>query len=86
MKEENDKEYLEDATLVSEILMKIFILKKYTYQRMFSIMAYFMLNTVMYLARQMKHDEIKEIEHFMAYLSDIKKQIIDIKNQKKEVS
>ena len=76
-KEENT--FKKEANMVTKIILEIFYLKDYDYQKMFSIMAYSMLHIVIYLAGTMKHDIPMELDKFMKYLGGLCEEIKEVK-------
>ena len=81
MTEKEISEFRRESSIVSDIIIKIFELKGYSFQMMYSIMACVMLEIVYFISHQMKRDPEKEIERFLYYLRMIREEMS--KNEEK---
>lgn len=86
MTDKEKDEFMRECSIITELLYQTFKLKQYSFTKMFSVMAYVAIYMTKVLAYHMQSDPIKELDKFLAYLGDIRKQITIIENEKSNAS
>ena len=86
MEEKEKDEFSRECNIITELLYQTFRLKEYSFAKMFSVMAYVIINMTTVLAHHMQSDTLQELDKFLAYLSDIRKQMTVVKDEQSNAS
>ena len=86
MEEKEKDDFSRECNIITELLYQIFRLKQYSFAKMFSVMAYVIINMTTVLAHNMQSDTLHELDKFLTYLSDIRKQMTVIKEEQSNAS
>ena len=86
MEEKEKDDFSRECNIITELLYQIFRLKQYSFAKMFSVMAYVIINMTTVLAHNMQSDTLQELDKFLTYLSDIRKQMTVIKEEQSNAS